>query len=827
MDPPAASAGATDPRLLEAAQRQLDALRSAIDARLAELEGALADPERAAALPGLVLELSRLSTSEAQAAAQRACLQVQYDSEATLLEQDARSSAALEAERKTSAELRRSLEQVQKRLDVVETEKHSILESARDQALLIENERTARGELDRTITRLERQLEEVLATSTEAQDAARRAETSGAEAHERAELLEQRSAELQVRLTREEQANRDLMTERVKNGDRIAELELQVEEHEAARAALQRTLSEERAQSKAYAGELERQLADVRLQISAGQDELSQARQERAAAVAAAEQAAQDRSTSGGRISDLEQLLEQERQWLATEQDTTRSLLAARAEADAKVASLEQAAADGRLALEQLQATLDARTRELVEAMAAATRETDVREARERALDEQARLLEHASKDADDLRRQLAERTRELGDERRTLSDLEKQLASERAISTDLRAAVNEAHTAVDGEQETLESLRRAASDAEVRMADLRSAQATLQASHDALARDLDAERRRATEASGGQDELARAHADLERTHAELQQAHADARAALDAERAAAADLRNQASGSANEREALLREVERLTAAHAELDTALAAERSRALTPAPAEIADGALQQVQTDAATLRERLAAVESSRAGVEESLIDLQERVGLVEHERDTLSLALDTERMMSADLRAAVAQAEKRAAESDKAAADLRHALEQARLDPALRAPAADEEGEVTELSFDEDAEPADGAITIGESGWEDVRMFTRYTFTSRVDIKVNSAKATLIDLSVGGCGIRTTTVLKKGDDVRVSLPGEHTPLLCLGKVIWLRDEPAAGKLPAGYRVGIQFTQSDESALEAFIIMRADL
>ena len=58
--------------LPEEAQRHLDALRGAIDLRLAALEAALSDPTRSTALEALILDLARVATLEAQAAAQLA-----------------------------------------------------------------------------------------------------------------------------------------------------------------------------------------------------------------------------------------------------------------------------------------------------------------------------------------------------------------------------------------------------------------------------------------------------------------------------------------------------------------------------------------------------------------------------------------------------------------------------------------------------------------------------------------------------------------------------------------------------------------------------------
>ena len=83
--PRGSSAPQPDTRLLEAAQRQLDTLRASMDARLGELEVALSNPSQAASLPALVMELSRLATSEAHATAARICMQLRHDNEAALL----------------------------------------------------------------------------------------------------------------------------------------------------------------------------------------------------------------------------------------------------------------------------------------------------------------------------------------------------------------------------------------------------------------------------------------------------------------------------------------------------------------------------------------------------------------------------------------------------------------------------------------------------------------------------------------------------------------------------------------------------------------------
>ncbi|MGC4082478.1 MAG: PilZ domain-containing protein [Vicinamibacterales bacterium] len=867
-----------DAPLLDAAQRQLDALRAAMDARLAELESALADPPRAASLGGLILELSRLSTAEAHAAATRACLQIKHDSEAMLLEVEARHSSAVEAERRLTSELKRSLEHAQKRLDIVETEKHAVLDSAREQAHLVESERAARVELDRTVARLEREIEEANAALREAQETAASGQSGRDEAHERAETLQHQLTDTQQRLAREEQSNRELTRERVENGDRIADLELRLEELQGQHATLQRTLTEERAQSKAYAGELERQLIDVRQQLGATHDELKQARLDLATAAESAQQAAQGHSASDIRVAELERAVADAQARLALEQESARAIGVERDAAETRASELaarvDALQADLTARIDSLQSELatvrgseESARVEVADLHAALARAADAREAHARDLAERSVALDAATQDAESLRHQLSERTRDLADLKRAVNDIEKQLASERAISTDLRAAVNAANTEVDGGQQVVDALRKAAADAELKVADLRGEQAALQAAHDALTRELDAARDRAVETQRELSSLEQAHATQSHTLGELQQAYDEARVALDAERASTTQLQDAAGTASGERETLQRELERLTTVNADLDRQLTEARTRADEQArayaeavkareeaePAEASHTAppdaavtaelerleaeIAAARTDITTLRERLASVESARAQAEESAIDHEERATVIERERDALSLALDTERMMSADLRASVAQAERLYANASSEIEELRSALEIAQTTPAAatQAPApppiavpAATDSEVAELTFDEDAEDTgDGAVTLEESEWQDIRMFTRYTFTSRVDVKVNSAAAVLIDLSVGGCGVRTSLSLKVGEKVRVGLPGDLTPLLCLGTVVWIRQEPGEGKKGATTRVGIQFTQADDAALEAFIIMRADL
>lgn len=671
---------------LESAQRHLDALRAAIDARLAELESALDDPSRAASLASLMLELSRLATSEAQAAAARACLLVQHDGEAALLEAEARSSAAVEAERRASSELRRALDQARRRLDVVEAEKHSALQTAQDHARQLESERTARVDLDRSIGRLERDLKEA---QTQLADA--RAE-SASFASERADLRRQ-----------------------VQQAD-----------------AAGRRIDAERDQFDARIKDLERQVAEARQRADAAEQRLASASAD-AAAAQAGERA---------RTRDQLQALEQQVAALQTARDDAARKASA---ADDALTTATQELAQRSDAHDQTLARIDA----LATSTAALT------------------------------------------------ADLE----TERTLVAQLRSQLQAAHAAIDASQ-------------------------AVERNRETAVQERDAARQEASELRAGL--------------AALQDAHAEARRTLEGERAAAAELRGLASGSSDERTALLRELERATSAKTALEASLAdarnqlgsGEASAAHLASALAAARSDLERARLDISDVQQRLSSEEHARASLAQAADQFEARLALIEQERDALSLALDTERMTTHDLRATLDAAQRVTEALRHELADLRQTASAppAPPDDTTEAPllADDEDGEVTELRFEEDElASADDVITLEEENWESLRQTTRYNFNARIDITVNGKPAVLTDLSLGGCGIRSTLTLEDGQQVRLHLPGDPAPLVCIGTVAWVRLDAGATKTPGATLVGIQFTQVDEAALEAFIIMHADL
>jgi chromosome segregation ATPase len=134
--------GTSRPQLAEAAAQELDALRAALDQKLAALEAALANPSKCASLEALVIDLARVATAEAEAAAARGCLDAQQDAQRQAAAK-AEAQLALKTERETLAALQRDLEQARTALKS-ERDAAAVLRHDRDEAVrALQGEREA------------------------------------------------------------------------------------------------------------------------------------------------------------------------------------------------------------------------------------------------------------------------------------------------------------------------------------------------------------------------------------------------------------------------------------------------------------------------------------------------------------------------------------------------------------------------------------------------------------------------------------------------------------------------------------------------------------
>jgi hypothetical protein len=97
-----------------------------------------------------------------------------------------------------------------------------------------------------------------------------------------------------------------------------------------------------------------------------------------------------------------------------------------------------------------------------------------------------------------------------------------------------------------------------------------------------------------------------------------------------------------------------------------------------------------------------------------------------------------------------------------------------------------------------------------------------RAAKRVAMPEQIEIQIDGITAKLIDLSITGAQILAPASLKPNRIMKLTIPHKNKVITCKGKIMWSKLETAiktGGQL--WYRGGLQFTASDQAAIEAFI------
>jgi len=473
------SSSALNEHLSSSAQQQLAALRGALESRLAALEEVLADPGRGESLAGLILDLSRIATEEAQVAASQACIatRAEADKEIATLRVSAKSAldgtqaalkateASLDQERALGTDLRRAVDQAQ-----LENHKQADLLKARDQLeanlrtdrqrleaevvkqqSIVADAQRAAGELQRAAADAKQQLETERRSSADWQSQLQAERASGAElgrsAHSAAARLEAVERELADERAAHEAAVADVSDERAAHQAVVAELT----DARAAHQAVVAELTDARAAGQAVAA----QLADARAAHQAVAAELADAR---AAHQAVAAELAGAGATYQAVVAELAEARaahdEELRGVRAAHDAVVKELAGARGAHEAVAADLEherKAAPNRDHAHAQLQSQLEAERATVA----------DLRQAAARA-EELSATLSRESSGGHEAHEEAALLQTSLADAQRALADAQAQLETDRAAMVEVRqlaeytdqqlasARSNEAQTVAD-----------------------------------------------------------------------------------------------------------------------------------------------------------------------------------------------------------------------------------------------------------------------------------------------------------------------------------------------------------------------------------------
>jgi len=315
--PDDASSLALNDHLSDAAQQQLAALRRALESRLAALEEVLADPSRGESLAGLILDLSRIATEEAQAAASQACMAIRAEADKEIATLRASAKAALdeaqaslksaqtslEQEQAIGADLRREVDQAK-----LENHKQADLLAAREQL-----EASLRTDRERLETEGVRQQ----SIAADLQRAAGDLQRAAADAQQQLEKERRSSAVWQSRLEAERAAGAELRQSAENAVARLTGVERELADEQSAHEAALADLTEACAERDAIAADLarerkaaadrERAQAPLQSQLEAERAIVAELRQ--AAARAEELSAALGRESSKGRDADEEAAL--------------------------------------------------------------------------------------------------------------------------------------------------------------------------------------------------------------------------------------------------------------------------------------------------------------------------------------------------------------------------------------------------------------------------------------------------------------------------------------------------------------------------------------
>ncbi|MEW6322017.1 MAG: PilZ domain-containing protein [Acidobacteriota bacterium] len=94
-----------------------------------------------------------------------------------------------------------------------------------------------------------------------------------------------------------------------------------------------------------------------------------------------------------------------------------------------------------------------------------------------------------------------------------------------------------------------------------------------------------------------------------------------------------------------------------------------------------------------------------------------------------------------------------------------------------------------------------------------------RRAPRVRIAEGVEALVDGNAAGLVDLSVVGAQVLSSTVLKPNQRVRVSFSDGQGVIRCMGTIAWASFEMPKGR-PTRYRAGIDLTSADAEALAAY-------
>ncbi len=133
-------------------------------------------------------------------------------------------------------------------------------------------------------------------------------------------------------------------------------------------------------------------------------------------------------------------------------------------------------------------------------------------------------------------------------------------------------------------------------------------------------------------------------------------------------------------------------------------------------------------------------------------------------------------------------------------------------------------AADGPGETSSDGTDAAPAAAEASVATEEAprplDWHGTRRAARHRVRGGVEIQLDGNPASVVDLSIVGAQVVSSTILRPNQKVRVSIPNEDFVMRFRGAVAWAKFELPKPTSPPRYRAGVEFTDADAEAVEDF-------
>ena len=102
-----------------------------------------------------------------------------------------------------------------------------------------------------------------------------------------------------------------------------------------------------------------------------------------------------------------------------------------------------------------------------------------------------------------------------------------------------------------------------------------------------------------------------------------------------------------------------------------------------------------------------------------------------------------------------------------------------------------------------------------------------RQARRFRIQDGIEISLDGFAGFLVDLSTVGAQVLSSLAVGPNRLVRVTLHTEEGAIACKGRVVWAALEQARETAAARYRAGVQFTEVDLKAVQAFLARHGEL